>query len=136
MGKSFPKRLHHVIFLGAGASYTSGYPIGQELRLRMTSKDYFQAELDKLYPTNNSILNQSLYQSKLKCLEHFDRFAKSVELFRHGGFATVDEFSKLASESYPEHVQAMKKLMCFVLSMYNPEKDFYKSDYYPFIQRL
>ncbi len=136
MGKPFPKRLNHVIFLGAGASYTSGYPIGQELRLRMTSKDYFQAELDKLYPTNNSILNQSLYLSKLKCLEHFDRFANSVELFRHGGFATVDEFSKLASESYPEHVQAMKKLMCFVLAMHNPEKDFYKSDYYPFIQRL
>jgi hypothetical protein len=129
-------RFNHVIFLGAGASYTSGYPIGQELRLRMASKDYFQAELNKIYPTGNSLVDVPLHDGKLKCLQYFDRFAKSVELFRHGGFATVDEFSKLASESYPEHVQNMKKLMCLVLAIHNPEDKFQESDYYPFIQRL
>ena len=51
MGKLFPKRLNHVILLGAGASYTSGYPIGQELRLLTSSKEYFKAKLEKLYPT-------------------------------------------------------------------------------------
>lgn len=129
-------KLNHVIFLGAGASYSSGYPIGQELRLLMTSRDYFQAKLDKLYPTDNSIQKQSLYESKLKCLEYFDSFSNSMEFFRRGGFATVDEFSKLATEGFPEHVQAMKKLMCFVLAMHNPEEKFHESDYYPFIQRL
>jgi hypothetical protein len=78
--------LNHVIFLGAGASYSSGYPIGQNLRLLMASKDHFQAELEKLYPTGNSMLDVSLYESKLKCLQYFDHFSKSVELFRHGGF--------------------------------------------------
>ena len=102
----------------------------------MASKDYFQAELDKLYPTGNAMPDIPLYESKLKCLQYFDRFAKSIELFRHGGFSTVDEFSKLASESYPEHVQAMKKLMCFVLAAHNPENNFHESDYYAFIQRL
>jgi hypothetical protein len=111
MAKPSPKRLNHVIFLGAGASYTSGYPIGQKLRLMMASKDYFQAELDKIYPTTNSMTDASLHDGKIKCLQYFDRFAKSIELFRHGGFATVDEFSKLVSESCPEHVQAMKKLI-------------------------
>ena len=102
----------------------------------MASKDYFQAELDKIYPTTNSMADASLHDGKIKCLQYFDRFSKSIELFRHGGFATVDEFSKLASESYPEHVQAMKKLMCFVLAAHNPEKNFHDSDYYAFIQRL
>jgi hypothetical protein len=115
-------RLNHVIFLGAGASYSSGYPIGQELRLRMASKDYFQAELDKLYPTDNALHKQSLYEAKLKCLEYFNRFTESIEFFRRGGFATIDEFSKLASESYPKHVQVMKKLMSFVLAIHNPEE--------------
>jgi hypothetical protein len=63
MAKPFPKRLNHVIFLGAGASYTSGYPIGQKLRLMMASKDYFQAELDKLYPTGNSMPDIPLYDT-------------------------------------------------------------------------
>jgi hypothetical protein len=47
MGKSFQKRLNHVIFLGAGASASSGYPIGQELRLRMASQKHFDEELKK-----------------------------------------------------------------------------------------
>lgn len=130
------RHLNHVIFLGAGASYTSGYPIGQELRLRMTSKEYFHAKLMELYPTDMPISTNPRYAPIPKCLGHFDRFSDSIKLFRHGGFATVDEFSYLASDSYPEHVQAMKKLMGFVLAIHNPETKFYESDYYPFIQKL
>lgn len=48
----------------------------------------------------------------------------------------MDEFSKLASEGYQEHVQNMKKLMRIALSLHNPEDKFHESDYYPFIQRL
>src|SRR5208283_3527171 len=136
MAGTFPRHLNHVIFLGAGASFTSDYPIGQELRLLMTSKDYFKGKLEKLYPTPFPASTDPTYASILKCLKHFDRFAKSIEFFRHGGFATVDEFSRHAAGSYPEHVLAMKKLMCFVLALHNPEEKFYQSDYYPFIQRL
>ena len=130
------RRLNHVIFLGAGASYTSGYPIGQELRLLMTSKEYFHSKLTKLYPIDTPSSQNPRYAAILECLGHFDRFSHSIKIFRHGGFATVDEFSYLASASYPEHVQAMKKLMCFVLAIHNPEPKFQDSDYYPFIQKL
>jgi hypothetical protein len=59
-----------------------------------------------------------------------------MDLFRHGGFATVDEFSNLASTKYPEHVQRMKHLMMLGLLLHNPEDKFETSDYYPFIQKL
>jgi hypothetical protein len=116
-------KLKHVIFLGAGASQSSGYPIGQDLRLLISSQTHLQEKLTKLFqrefPTNFLL-----------------DFFESIKLFRYGGFATVDEFSKLASESYPEHVQKMKILVRLVLALDNPENNFQNSDYYPFIQRL
>jgi hypothetical protein len=124
----------HVIFLGAGASATSGYPVGQELRLLMSSKDHFEKEIRKVPPAHEEF--QKSWVNHNKCIRHFDDFVEAVKLFRHGGFATVDEFSKLASESYQEYVQDMKRLMRVVLSIHNPEEKFEESDYYPFIQRL
>ena len=132
MGNSFPKRLNHVIFLGAGASDTSGYPIGQELRLRMASQEHFQAELYKIIP-ENSLTPLEANKARSKCFSRFADFNESVELFRHGGFATIDEFSKLASVGHQKHVQNMKKLMRVVLSLHNPEKQFHESDYYPWV---
>lgn len=128
------RQLRHVIFLGAGASCTSGYPIGQDLRLQMSSTLHFKAEVEKSV-RGDSIQNdhRACYHN---CLKRFNDFEESVKLFRHGGFGTVDEFSKLASNGYQEHVQNMKKLMRVVLSLQNPEDAFHKSDYYPFIQRL
>ena len=99
-------RTNHVIFLGAGASYTSGYPIGRELGLLMASRSHFAAKAMELYGNDAGLTGQ--------LLEYFDRFTESVELFRHGGFATVDEFSKLASGSYPEHEKV--DAHCFVTS--------------------
>jgi len=77
--------------------------------------------------------NQGIFNEATRCLN--DSKA-SLELFRHGGFGTVDEFSKLASEKYPDHVQVMKRLTQLALSLHNPEEKFHESDYYPFIQRL
>jgi hypothetical protein len=119
---------NHVIFLGAGASYTSGYPVGQELRLSMTSKNHFQTKVEKVFGKNSRAIKT--------LLAYFGNFTESIDLLRHGGFATVDEFGKLASGGYQNHVQNMKKLMRFVLSLHNPEEAFHESDYYPFIQRL
>jgi hypothetical protein len=134
MGKSFQKRLNHVIFLGAGASATSGYPIGQELRLRMASQKHFDEELKKHIRLD--LVLPEPRNAYGKCLNRFADFNDSVELFRHGGFGSVDEFSKLASAANQEHVQNMKKLMRIVLSAHNPEEKFHDSDYYSFIQRL
>src|SRR5206468_12339394 len=61
---------------------------------------------------------------------------QAIELFRHGGFATIDEFSKLAGANYPKEIQELKKLLRFVLAIHNPEDDFTRSDYYSFIQKL
>jgi hypothetical protein len=100
---------NHVIFLGAGASYTSGYPIGQELRLRIASKNHFTDELKKFVnPESSTPPFRDLFK---QCVNKYDSFAESIELFRHGGFGTVDEFSKLASSSYPQHVQNIKTLI-------------------------
>jgi hypothetical protein len=70
------------------------------------------------------------------CKKHFTAFGNSMELFRNGGFATVDEFSKLMSSTHPEQVQEMKKLMRLPFFFHHPEDEFDKSDYYGFIQRL
>lgn len=120
------KIINHVIFLGAGASASSGYPIGNELRLQISSESHLKAALKK------SVQNEDIVSS---CL-NFYRQSKAIEIFREGCFGTVDEFSKLASRSYQRNVEDMKKLMQLVFSIHNPEASFHESDYYPFIQRL
>ena len=121
---------NHVIFLGAGASYSSGYPIGDGLRLLLACPNHFRERLRTVY---GAALDTDL--SKV-CYVPFTQCRESADIFRRGGFATVDEFSKLASETSPQHVQNMKRLMRVALSLHNPEKEFHKSDYYPFVQRL
>jgi hypothetical protein len=120
--------LRHVIFLGAGASKTSGYPLASELRLRLADDKQIQADLKMRY-TDYPGAFQTIRKS-------FDDVKESVDLFRHGAFGSVDEFAKLASLKYSKHVQAMKRLTRLALSLHNPEEDFHKSDYYPFIQNL
>src|ERR1017187_3792085 len=122
------KTINHVIFLGAGASQTSGYPLASELRLRLTSQNQILADLERLADDAKAV--------SAECSTYFNRFYDSAQLFRHGAFGSVDEFSKLASEKYPEHVQAMKNLTRLALSLHYPEKAFHHSDYYPFIQHL
>jgi hypothetical protein len=124
----------HVIFLGAGASYTSGYPIGEELRLRLCSRAVLLADL-KERATRDAPqgLAEAFYK---RCQQYFDEFQDSIDLFRYGGFGTVDEFSKLASAKYPERAQDMKRIMRIAFTLHNPEEHFEKSDYYPFVQRL
>jgi hypothetical protein len=124
----------HVIFLGAGASVNSGYPTGEKLRLRLSSLEHFKRDLEE-----NGIQTTGApaeYICGSRCLEHFGEFAESIELFRYGGFGTVDEFSKSASLNYPDGVQDMKRLMRLAFCFHNPEEKFHESDYYPFLQRL
>src|SRR5579872_4681346 len=122
----------HAIFLGAGASYSSGYPVGDGLRLRLACLNRFLEELKTGFPSHfkDNPVFLDVYNA------HVKQFGKSIDLFRNGGFATVDEFSKLMSGSNPKDVQRMKKLMRSALLFHNPEDKFNESDYYAFIQRL
>lgn len=122
------KESRHVIFLGAGASFTSGYPVGDGLRLRMSSDKHLRDEVAKIFKEEREIPDL--------CVAHFESFSDSVKLFRKGGFGTVDEFSKLASDKDGKHVQNMKRLMRLAFALHNPEDSFQDSDYYSFVQRL
>lgn len=138
---------NHVIFLGAGASASSGYPLANGLRLRLCSEEVFWRDLfGALNPHNtgyqfepysgNQFKEQIRLEFREACATHLDAFSDSIKLFRDGGFATVDEFSKHASKSNPKYVDEMKKLTRLALAFHNPEDKFHESDYYPFIQRL
>jgi hypothetical protein len=120
----------HVIILGAGASATSGYPQADGLRLLMSSEPVLREELEKRTNCNKERIDQIINWAMR------GERAATIELFRHGGFATVDEFSKLASDKLHFKVQDLKRLLRFALSLHNPEDEFHKSDYYKFIQRL
>lgn len=124
------KRKRHVIILGAGSSVTSGYPVANELRLLMSSEKRLRAKLEHLGKFNTEHADKIIAQmmgGKMK---------ETVELFRHGGFATVDEFSNLAYSRLTTEVQNLKRLLRFALCLHDPEEAFEKSDYYIFIQKL
>jgi len=113
----------HVIILGAGASITSGYPDANRLRLLMSSEKALREELS----------NRGKFDS-----EFVDRvvgrvlggeLGSAIELFRHGGFATVDEFSNLARNRFRTEVGLLKSLLRFSLALHDPEENFHKSDY-------
>jgi hypothetical protein len=70
-------------------------------------------------------------------LEYWDRNKEVLELFRDGGFATLDEFCKLAGGF--DYQKEINRLRCFVraaLGLFNPEENFEKSEYYSFVQSL
>ena len=120
----------HIIFLGAGAAFTSGYPLGNDLRLRMTSAKELHKQIN--LGTNKKAIggiNGDL-------VAHLERHKPALSLFRNGGFASVDEFCKLAQGSMEGTVEELKRVMRFALCLHNPEDEFQESDYYPFLQRL
>jgi hypothetical protein len=121
----------HVIILGAGASLTSGYPLAAELRLILSSPENFKSHLHSKLPGVNIQRDWIPY-----FMNFFHELRGAIDLFRHGGFATVDEFSFLAGKRFPKEVAAIKNLVAVVLAVHNPEDNFHSTDYYPFIQRL
>lgn len=131
----------HVIILGAGASYTSGYPLAADLRVILSSTEAF-----KKYVEGKTSQHNQKFRDKL--LQLFAYNEPAIRLFREGGFATVDEFSFLARKRLKTQVANMKRLMTVVLALHNPETEYKKnganttttgfesSDYYPFVQKL
>ena len=127
----------HVIFLGAGASKASCYPVASDLRLLLSSKHHFESWMWKCFPGNREAVNLAL--------KHFSTFESSVMLFRNGGFASVDEFCRLVSgQDRRVEVEHMRLLTRAVLGALNPEDEFeslgqypfVQSEYYPLVQKL
>jgi hypothetical protein len=123
-----PRRAKHVIILGAGASASSDYPLANDLRLGMASSGALQEKIIQAHGNHNNLMRD--FKSWIEPLE------TALKLFREGGFATVDEFSQLASSKFTKEIAALKKVLRLALSIHNPEEHYEKSDYYGFIQRL
>lgn len=123
----------HVIFLGAGASYGSGYPLANGLRLLISSRQKWE-EVISNYETKHGFVLRPI---TAKALAYFDRHKSSLDLFRNGGFATLDEFCKLAGGFQFQHeINGLRCLVRGALGLFDPEEHFEKSEYYGFVQSL
>lgn len=123
----------HVIFLGAGASKDSGYPLANKLRLLISSRTDWETALlnyaKERTPSDSSIVKIGM--------EFWDQHKQAIDLFRNGGFATLDEFCKLAGGfGYGDEINGLRTLVRAVLGLFNPEDHFERSEYYAFVQAL
>ena len=122
----------HVIFLGAGASVTSGYPDAIKLRLLMSSRPDLRSYTAGLL---NRDLENPVVDDFLEAIP--EQFHETIRFFREGGFASVDEFCRLCRGGhFEEHIPQLKQFLTFVLALNNPELKFENSDYYRFVQKL
>jgi hypothetical protein len=108
----------HVIFLGAGASYTSGYPLAAELRQILSSSDAFRNYIGTKF--NNSTLTELI-------LTKFNEYEKLIHLFRKGGFGTIDEFSFLSRGRHKDGVQTLKLFLSLIFASHCPELPYQKA---------
>lgn len=117
----------HVIFLGAGASASSGYPLAYDLTLRMISREHRDNYCYQLF-------KRHFFPEGADFIE---KIKVAVDFFARGAFASVDEFCKLAADS-PEfvgYVPQLKQLMRLILSINNPLDNF-ENDYRFMVNRL
>lgn len=119
----------HVVFLGAGASKTSGYPLADELRLLIASPESLRSRVKDLSGPHFDGLDSLL-------AKWLDVLKQPIRLFREGGFSTVDEFVRLTESRFGAEGNYLRRLLSLCLAIHNPEQNFERSDYYPFIQRL
>ena len=119
----------HVIVLGAGASATSGYPVAEELRKLLANPERLREKVKEKVKEKYEQVKPGLDYS-LKVLD------RSIRLFRNGGFATVDEFIRLAGRHRETEAEYLRRLLSLCFAIENPEASFEPSDYYRFIQRL
>jgi hypothetical protein len=123
----------HVIFLGAGASKVSGYPLANDLRLLISSRERWHKALldyERKYYSGESPISS-------KGMQYWDQHRPALELFRNGGFGTLDEFCKLASGfQFQAEINGLRCLVRAALGIFNPEEHFERSEYYGLVQSL
>ena len=122
----------HVIFLGAGASKGSGYPLANKLRLLISSRKNWEEALRDYAKQHNRMPETFVDMG----LPFWDKHAQALTLFRNGGFATLDEFSLLAGQQFQNEINGLRSLVRAALGLFNPEDHFEDSEYYAFIQAL
>src|SRR5690242_15893149 len=122
----------HVIFLGAGASKGSGYPLANDLRLLMSSRRKWIETLRK-YEGQRFGIGTPLTELGIP---FWDANEPALRLFREGGFATLDEFCKLAGPQYQNEIMGLRCLARAALGIFNPEEQFEQSEYYSLVQAL
>jgi hypothetical protein len=117
------KKGKHIIFLGAGASKQSGYPLANDLRLLISSRKKWEEALVE-YEDKHKLSNRSV--STLG-VNYWDNHVDALNLFRKGGFATIDEFCKLAGGfSFQNEINNLRCLLRAALGLFNPEENFEK----------
>jgi hypothetical protein len=123
----------HVIFLGAGSSRGSGYPLANDLRLLISSRKNWEEALVN-YEDKHKLSGRPITTLGRN---YWDYHVVALDLFRNGGFATVDEFCKLAGGfSFQSEINNLRCLLRAALGLFNPEESFEKSEYYGFVQSL
>lgn len=125
----------HVIFLGAGASTTSGYPIASELAQLMCNPSRFNEKFRRLLLEDG---DSSSGFDEDSVITRYLTSSKAAELLRSGDYATMDELSYDAiGGKHAAKVRDLKKLMRLVLSLHNPAVSHDESsDYRTLIQKL
>src|SRR5580765_391890 len=83
----------HVIFLGAGASKSSGYPLANELTLLMCDRRTFIEELRRVFSNDGG---DHLQFADNSVITQYHQLSEAAKILRNGDFATMDELSKLA----------------------------------------
>jgi hypothetical protein len=129
------RKAKHVIFLGAGSSATSGYPVAADLRRKwFASSNAMTAQVTELFGPAANLMSTINAQQKLA--NWLKSYEQSLSLFRTGGFGTIDEFCHLLRTEQPDTVKDLKKVLRLALGFQNPEKHFATSDYYQLLQAL
>lgn len=129
----------HVIFLGAGASATSRYPVADQLRKDwLSSKQALLSKVLEQVPQYPNTLKRENESGEIERMfnEWYESSAASLALFRKGGFGTIDEFCYHARHSKHDEVQKLKNVLRFALGIHDPEVHFNLSDYYTLLQKL
>jgi len=86
------------------------------------------------YEKNHNLIHRPITTIGLK---YWDKHVEALNLFRNGGFATLDEFCKLAGGfQFQNQINGLRCLVRAALGLFNSEENFEKSEYYGFIQSL
>lgn len=138
------KKPKHVIFLGAGASFTSGFPLADDLKKKwLSSLENFRSQLSEQRSLKDFEKRQPLEWMKLSekiDSWHQGRAGGYLHLFREGGFGTIDEFCfhlrNIEKNIEGQPIKELKSVLRFIFGAHTPERHFSNSDYYSFIQKL
>jgi hypothetical protein len=115
---SAPKK--HVIFIGAGASASVGYPLAVQLKDSMCNPGAFRNALHAAFSADG---DGDKGFERHSVITEYQRLSEAAALLRDGGFNTMDELSNFALEGgHTKLIRQLKKLMRLILAIPNPHR--------------